>query len=50
MSKNKQLLMILERSGESLSVSKTNDEYVLEGIFAQFGIENNNHRIYEEKE
>ena len=42
--------MILERSGENLSVNKTNDEYVLEGIFAQFGVENNNHRIYEEKE
>lgn len=42
--------MILERSGENLNVSKTNDEYVLEGIFAQFGVENNNHRIYEEKE
>lgn len=50
MSKNKQLLMILERSGENLNVSKTNDEYVLEGVFAQFGVENNNHRIYEEKE
>lgn len=50
MSNNKQLLMILERSGENLSVNKTNDEYVLEGIFAQFGVENNNHRIYEEKE
>jgi len=47
---NKQLLMILERSGENLNVSKTNDEYVLEGVFAQFGVENNNHRIYEEKE
>jgi hypothetical protein len=47
---NKQLLMILERSGENLNISKTNDEYVLEGVFAQFGIENNNHRIYEEKE
>ncbi len=42
--------MILERSGENLNVSKTNDEYVLEGVFAQFGVENNNHRIYEEKE
>ena len=50
MSKNKQLLMILERSGENLNVNKTNDEYVLEGVFAQFGVENNNHRIYEEKE
>jgi hypothetical protein len=46
----KQLLMILERSGENLNISKTNDEYVLEGVFAQFGVENNNHRIYEEKE
>jgi hypothetical protein len=49
-SKKQQLLMVLERSGENLSVSKTNDEYVLEGIFAQFGVENNNNRIYEEKE
>jgi hypothetical protein len=47
---NKKLLMILERSGENLAVNKTNDEYVLEGVFAQFGVENNNHRIYEEKE
>jgi hypothetical protein len=47
---NKQFVMILERSGENLSVSRTNDDYVLEGIFAQFGVENNNHRIYEEKE
>lgn len=47
---NKQYLMILERSGENLTVDKINDEYVLEGVFAQFGIENNNHRIYEEKE
>ena len=50
MTDTKQLLMILERSGENLNVSKTNDEYVLEGVFAQFGVENNNHRIYEEKE
>ena len=49
MSDNK-FVMILERSGEKLHVSKTNDEYVLEGVFAQFGVENNNHRIYEEKE
>lgn len=50
MSNNKQVLMILERSGENLTINKTNDEYVLEGVFAQFGVENNNHRIYEEKE
>lgn len=47
---NKQFVMILERSGENLSVSKSNNDYVLEGVFAQFGVENNNHRIYEEKE
>lgn len=42
--------MILERSGENLELNKSNNEYVLEGVFAQFGIENNNNRIYEEKE
>lgn len=48
---NKQFVMILERSGENLSVSKKGDsDYILEGVFAQFGVENNNHRIYEEKE
>lgn len=48
---NQQFVMVLERSGENLSVKKgDNDEYVLEGVFAQFGVENNNHRIYEEKE
>ena len=47
---NKQVLMILERSGENLAINKTNNEYVLEGVFAKFGVENNNHRIYEEKE
>ena len=47
---NNNVLMILERSGSNLEVNKSNSEYVLEGIFAQFGVENNNHRIYEEKE
>ena len=50
MGNNKQYLMILERSGENLAVDKKDNEYVLEGVFAQFGVENNNHRIYEEKE
>ena len=44
------VLMILERSGANLEVNKKDNEYVLEGIFAQFGVENNNNRIYEEKE
>jgi len=48
---NQKFVMILERSGENLSVQKgDNNDYVLEGVFAQFGVENNNHRIYEEKE
>jgi hypothetical protein len=46
----KNVLMILERSGANLDVSRNNNEYVLEGVFAQFGVENNNNRIYEEKE
>jgi hypothetical protein len=44
------VLMILERSGSNLEVNKKDNEYVLEGVFAQFGVENNNNRIYEEKE
>ena len=47
---DKKLVMILERSNGNLQVDKNNDEYVLEGVFAQFGVENNNHSIYEEKE
>jgi len=50
MGNNKQYLMILERSGENIAINKKDNEYVLEGVFAQFGVENNNHRIYEEKE
>ena len=50
MSSNKQYLMILERSGANLELSKKDNEYVLEGIFEKFGVENNNNRIYEEKE
>jgi hypothetical protein len=49
MSKSK-MLLILERSNAKLTVDKESGDYVLEGIFAQFGVENNNKRIYEEKE
>ena len=49
MEKNK-VLLILERSNGNLTVDKESGDYVLEGIFAQFGVENNNKRIYEEKE
>jgi hypothetical protein len=44
------LALILERSGENLGVTKDGNETVLEGIFAQFGVVNNNDRIYEENE
>lgn len=47
---NNKTLMILERSGENLTINRENSDYVLEGVFAQFGVENNNNRIYEEKE
>lgn len=46
---NDKLVLILENSGSSL-VKGDSGDYVLEGIFAQFGVENNNNRIYEEKE
>ena len=45
-----QLVLILERSGSNLEVRKEDNDYILEGIAAIFGEENNNHRIYEEKE
>lgn len=47
---NSNLLLILERSNANLTIAKDSGEYILEGIFAQFGVENNNKRIYEEKE
>ena len=47
---NSNLLLILERSNANLTIAKESGEYILEGIFAQFGVENNNKRVYEEKE
>jgi hypothetical protein len=47
---NNKVLLILERANGNLQVNKDSGDYVLEGIFAQFGVENNNKRIYEEKE
>lgn len=45
------VVLIVENSNHKLQVKETNnDRYVLEGVFCQFGIENNNRRIYEEKE
>lgn len=50
MSKDNKLVLILERSSEKLGFSKEGNDIVLEGIFAQFGVVNNNDRIYEEAE
>jgi hypothetical protein len=50
MSKSNKLVLILERSSEKLGIAKEGNEIVLEGIFAQFGVVNNNDRIYEENE
>lgn len=49
MAKSK-LVLVLERSGENLNVNKDEKGIVLEGVFAQFGVVNNNDRIYEEGE
>lgn len=50
MAKNNKLVMILERSDIKLNVTNDDKGVVLEGIFAQFGVLNNNDRIYEEVE
>jgi len=43
-------LLILERSAQNLQKITRNGKTMLEGVFAEFGIENRNGRIYEEKE
>jgi hypothetical protein len=47
---NTKLVMILEKSSQNLDISQDGNEVVLEGIFAQFGVVNNNDRLYEEAE
>jgi len=43
--------LLLERSNHNLNFTKeSNGDIVLEGVFAEFGVENNNERIYEENE
>jgi muramidase (phage lysozyme) len=53
-SMNENLVFILEKQSHNLDASKEKtsdgDSYVLQGIAAQFGKENNNSRIYEEGE
>jgi len=43
-------VLILERSSQNLQKINDKGKVVLEGVFAEFGIENRNGRIYEEKE
>jgi hypothetical protein len=49
MAENKSLL-VLERSAQNLQKITKNGKTMLEGVFAEFGVENRNGRIYEEKE
>lgn len=48
--KDNKLVLILEKSSENLEVTRDGDEVVLSGVFAQFGVLNNNERMYEENE
>ena len=50
MEKNIDYVLILEKSSSNLSAKKENGDYFLEGVAAVFGVENSNHRIYEEQE
>ncbi len=48
---DQKVLLILENSTSILeSKSESNGDVILEGVFAQFGVVNNNDRIYEENE
>ena len=46
----KRNLLILERSSQNLQKYDDKGKTVLEGVFAEFGVENRNGRVYEEKE
>lgn len=43
-------ILILERSSQNLKKISQDGKIVLEGVFAEFGVENRNGRVYEEKE
>ena len=43
-------VLILERSSKNLQKVDDKGKVVLEGVFAEFGVENRNGRVYEEKE
>jgi len=48
--KNRKLVMVLEQAPAILESSGSGGEVYLEGTFAQFGVVNNNDRLYEESE
>jgi len=50
MENNLDYVLILEKSSHNLTTKKEGGDYFLEGIAAVFGVENSNHRIYEENE
>lgn len=43
-------LLILERSSQNLKKVSEKGKTILEGVFAEFGVENRNGRVYEERE
>jgi len=47
---DKKLVLILEKSSQNLDVNQDGGDVVLQGVFAQFGVVNNNDRLYEEAE
>jgi hypothetical protein len=47
---NNKYLLVVERSESQLKLTNEDDKYVLEGIFTEIGVKNNNNRIYDEKE
>jgi len=48
--KDKDYILILEKSSSNLTAKKSGKDYILEGVAAVFGKENENRRIYEEQE
>ena len=48
--KNLDYVLILEKAGKNLQTKKVGNDYFLEGVACNFGVENSNKRIYEEKE
>jgi len=47
---NQRNVLILERSSKNLQKIDDKGKVVLEGVFAEFGVENRNGRVYEERE